>query len=67
MFSRIITPPIPPAAQTEISPYRWHVRRSVFARLPTNLPPVAAKGCPIAIEEPFGLILLRGMEPHAWS
>ena len=56
VFSRIITPPIPPAAQTEISPYLCPVRRRVLARLPTSRPPVAANGWPTAMLEPLGLI-----------
>src|SRR5271169_2560338 len=70
--SKIAVTPCPPAAQIEISPRTdppasFFFSASCLASCATMRPPVAANGCPAAIDEPFTLSLDRSIEPSAAS
>src|SRR3954464_15610146 len=66
--SRMATTPWPPAAQMEISPrLPGPASCSIFARLATIRPPVAANGCPAASDEPLTLSFDRSIGPSGAS
>ena len=60
--SMMAATPMPPAVQMEMSP-RPPCCDSSFARLAVMRAPVAAKGCPNAIDEPLTLSFARSIEP----
>src|SRR5207237_8718947 len=61
--SRTMACPIPPAAQTVISP-NWPPRRtSSLVRVVRMRAPVAPKGCPIEMEPPMTLSRARSTSP----
>src|SRR5437763_1594968 len=61
--SRIATTPWPPAAQIEISPRPEPFSARSLARVATMRPPVAAKGWPVASEDPLTLRRARSIGP----
>src|SRR5207237_10008243 len=61
--SRMATTPWPPAAQIEIKPRPDPFSASSLASVATMRPPVAAKGCPAASEEPLTLRRSRSIGP----
>src|SRR5947209_14323304 len=61
--SRMATTPWPPAAQIEISPRPEPFSARSLASVATIRPPVAAKGCPTASEEPLTLGFDRSIGP----
>src|SRR5947209_13953478 len=65
--SRMATTTWPPAAQIEMSPRPEPFSARSFASVATIRPPVAAKGCPTASEEPLTLSFDRSIGPSGLS
>src|SRR5439155_9463507 len=66
--SRTMAKPMPPCAQIESRPNCTSRRAISFASVVTMRPPVAPKGCPIAIEPPITLMMSSLIsQPFSWK